>query len=445
MLAFGSLANQFGVLWALVANTWWLWLPPLLAKLGWTLWKDYLRSRYWKNLKWMTLEVRIPREIAKTPEAMEQVFAGLQTMYFSLDPWEKYWLGLQHDYLSFEIASIGGETRFYIRLPIFYKNLVESQIYAQYPEVEIVEVEDYMAHLPPEAPTPEWNFFGLEFNLEKPDGYPLRTYREILSLTAGAKEFEKVDPFASMMELFGRIGPGEHLGFHIILRPVQSNKWVKDGEALVDKLIGKKTAPPKSKIRKALEPIEPLTTGWGEAIAPLFGASSEDKKPERKKEEPKGESLMQHLSPGTRDIVAAIERNITKPGYETVIRFMYLARRDVYHLSHLNSFIGALKTYNTHTLNGFKINGASMASSVAWYLPEFMTRGLKKHQMSLYYYYYRVRKPLTDTYSLKSKMIVLNAEELATIYHYPGATAKAPLLPRIDVKRSEPPATLPIG
>ena len=173
MLAFGSLANQFGVLWALVANTWWLWLPPLLAKLGWTLWKDYLRSRYWKNLKWMTLEVRIPREIAKTPEAMEQVFAGLQTMYFSLDPWEKYWLGLQHDYLSFEIASIGGETRFYIRLPIFYKNLVESQIYAQYPEVEIVEVEDYMAHLPPEAPTPEWNFFGHELcprSHEKADG-----------------------------------------------------------------------------------------------------------------------------------------------------------------------------------------------------------------------------------------------------------------------------------
>ncbi len=444
MSAFGSLSEQFAILGALVANTWWLWLPPFLAKNGWDLWKDYLKMRYFKELKWMTLEVRLPREIAKTPEAMEQVFAGLQTMYWEFDQWEKYWLGLQHDYLSFEIASLGGETRFYVRLPVFYKNLIESQIYAQYPEVEIVEVEDYMGRLPPEAPTREWNFFGLEFKFDKPDGYPIRTYRDIISLTAGAKEFEKVDPLASMMELFGRIGPGEHLGFHLLLRPVQSDKWVKEGSALVDKLIGKKTEPPKGKIRKALEPIEPLTTGWGEAFGTALGFPPAEA-PKNKKENGTGTSMMLHLSPGMRDIVAAIERNITKPGYEVVVRFMYLARRDVYSLSHLNSFIGALKTYNTHTLNGFKLNGSSMSTKTAWYLPEFMTAGLKRHKMALFLYYYRARKPFTDTYALKSKMIVLNSEELATIYHFPGATAKAPLLPRIDVKRSEPPATLPVG
>lgn len=444
MSVFSSLSSQLAVLWALVANTWWLWLAPLLGVSGWNLWNYYLKVRYFKTLEWMTLEVRIPREIAKTPEAMEQVFAGLQTMYWEFDPWEAYWLGLQHDYLSFEIASLGGETRFYIRLPVFYKNLVESQIYAQYPEVEIVEVEDYMSRLPSGIPNAEWNFFGLEFKLEKPDGYPLRTYREILSLTASAKEFEKVDPFASMMELFGRIGPGEHLGFHLLLRPVQDDQWVKEAQKLVDKLIGKKVAPPKGKIAKALEPIEPLTKGWGEALKPIFGLSDEDAKPP-KREEQFGTSMMINLSPGMRDVVAAIERNIMKPGYEVIVRFMYIARRDVYSFSHLNSFVGALKTYNTHTLNGFKVNGPSIASTVPWYLPAFVTNGLKRHKMGLYYYYYRARKPFNDTHSLKSKPVILNTEELATIYHYPGSTAKAPLLPRIDVKRSEPPSTLPVG
>lgn len=444
MLAFGSLFTQLAILWAFIASTWWLWAPPALGLAGWKLWKFYLKVRYAKNLEWMTLEVRIPREIAKTPEAMEQVFAGLQTMYYEFDPWEKYWLGLQHDYLAFEMASIGGETRFYLRLPVFYKNLLEAQIYAQYPEVEIAEVEDYMARLPPSAPNEEWNLFGLEFNLEKPDGYPIRTYREYLSLSAGMEEFEKVDPFASMVELFGKIGPGEHMGYHLILRPVQGDKWVKDGQALVDKLIGKKTVPKKGKLSKALEPIEPLTTGWGEPLKPIFGLPAGEAAP-AKREEPFGSSMMLHLSPGARDVVAAIERNITKPGFEVVVRFIYLARRDVYSLSHLASFIGALKTYNTHTLNGFKLNGASMASAVAWWLPEFATRKKKQHTMSLYYHYYRMRKPLTDTWSLKSKPIVLNTEELATVYHYPGATAKAPLLPRIETKRSEPPATLPVG
>lgn len=444
MTPLAELLNQIAVLWAVVANTWWLWLPLLLAKIGWDLWKLYLKVRYSKNLTWMTLEVRIPREIAKTPEAMEQVFAGLQTMLWQFDPWEQYWLGLQHDYLSFEMASLAGETRFYVRLPTFYKNLVESQIYAQYPEVEIAEVEDYTARLPPVAASEEWNSFGLEFNFEKPDAYPIRTYREILSLTAGAKEFEKVDPFSSMVELFGRIGPGEHMGYHLLIRPVQSDKWVKDGQALVDKLIGRKTAPPKGKLRRALEPVEPLATGWGEAVGAVLGVPADEKK-NAKKENGAGTSLMLHLSPGMRDVVSAIERNITKPGFEVVVRFLYIARRDVYSLSHLNSFIGALKTYNTHTLNGLKINGGTISTRTAWYLPSLMTRGLKQHKMSLFYHYYKIRKPFIDTWSLKTKWIVLNTEELATLYHYPGATAKAPLLPRIEVKRSEPPAALPVG
>ncbi len=444
MSAFDLLSNQFAILWALIANTWWLWVPPLLGIAGWDLWKYYLKVRYSKNLEWMTLEVRLPRDISKTPEAMEQVFAGLQTMFWEFDPWEKYWLGLQHDHLSFEIASFAGETRFYIRLPVFYKNLIESQIYAQYPEVEIVAVEDYMNRLPSGAPDREWNFFGLEFKLEKPDGYPIRTYREVLSFTAAAEEFEKVDPLSSMIELFGRIGPGEHMALHLLIRPVRTDKWVKDAEALVNKLIGKKVAPPKGKIGKALEPLEPLTTGWGEAVKPLFGLSSEEGPP-KKKEEAKGESMMLHLSPGTRDIVTAIERNILKPGFEVVVRFMYMARRDIFSFSHLNSFVGALKTYNTHTMNGFKVNGPTISSTVAWWLPEFMTRAKKRHKMLLFYYYYRIRKPFVDTWSLKSTPIILNTEELATIYHYPGATAKAPLLPRIDVKRSEPPSTLPVG
>jgi len=100
------------IAWTVIANTWWLWLPPLLFVGGKDLWIIYLRVRYFSTLQWVLLEVRIPRDIQKTPEAMEQIFAGLQTMYWGFDPLEQYWQGLQHDYLIFEMASIGGETRF---------------------------------------------------------------------------------------------------------------------------------------------------------------------------------------------------------------------------------------------------------------------------------------------------------------------------------------------
>lgn len=442
-------SRQWAVLGAIVANTWWVWAPPALFFFGKNLWRDYLKARYFSELQWVLLEVRIPRDIQKTPEAMEQIFAGLQGMYWEFDPWEDWWQGLQHDYLVFEMASMGGETRFYVRVPVFFRNIVEAQVYAQYPECEIVEVEDYLASLPSRIPSGEWDIFGVEFSLAREDAYPIRTYRDFLSLEAGPKEAEKVDPFSPLAELFGKIGPGEHIGFHLLLRPAQTggtDKWREDGEALVAKLIGKKGKPKKGRIASALEPLEPVTTGWGEPIRQVFGLGAEEPvRPEKKKEEVFETSMMLHLSPGTRDVVAAIERNILKPGFEVVVRMCYVARRDVFSLSHIASFVGALKVYNTQTLNSFKLTSATLATRTKWWLPSFMTQSLKQHKKSLYYQYYRARKPFTDTWSLRSKQIILNTEELATIYHYPGATTKAPLMPRIEAKRSEPPASLPVA
>lgn len=441
--------SQFAGVWAVISHTWWLWVPPLIGRQLWQFWKLYLAVRYFSNLTWVLLEIRIPRDIQKTPEAMEQIFAGLQTMYWGFDPWETYWLGLQHDYIVFEIASMGGETRFYIRTPAFFKNVVEAQIYAQYPESEIVEVEDYMSALPDQVPSEEWDIFGVEFSLEKEDAYPIRTYRDFLTLEAGPKEFEKVDPFSSLAELFGKIGPGAHLGYHLLLRPAQSptpDAWRKAGEALVAKLIGKKVAPKKNKIADALEPLEPLTKGWGEPLRPLFGlGEGESAAPKNKMEEKGDASLMMHLSPGTKDVVAAIEKNINKPGFEVIVRMCYVAKRDIFSMSHVSSFVGALKTYNTQTLNAFKLNSKTIATKMKWWLPSFVTAKGKVQKKSMYYQYYRSRSPFIGTVILQSKFIVLNTEELATIYHFPGMTAKAPLMPRIEAKRSEPPTALPVG
>lgn len=440
MSFFGALFWQLTLVWAFVANTWWLWTPPLLFYAAFKLWKFYLKTRYFAALQWILLEVRIPREIAKTPEAMEQIFAGLQTMYFPFDPWEKYWLGLQHDYIVFEMASMGGETRFYVRAPVFFKNVVEAQIYAQYPEAEIVEVEDYMGQLPDTVPSKEWNIFAVEFKLAKEDAYPIRTYRDYLSLAAGQEEFEKVDPFSTITELMGKLRPGEHLGYHLLIQPAQNNAWKEEGEAIIAKHVGRKISPKKSKLAAWFEPLAPFVSDFGTAVEKIIVPSGESAPAPEKKEE-----RISFLPPDKEEIVKAITRNITKPAWQVVVRMCYVAKRDVFHLSHFSSFIGAIKQYNTLILNSFTLNGRTLSGSVPWWLPEFLTNRRKFRKQNTYYNYYRSRKPFTDTRLLKSKIITLNTEELATIYHYPGMTAKAPLLPRIEAKRSEPPASLPVG
>ncbi len=101
--------------------TWWLWLPPVLFYAAFELWKAYLRIRYWRTLEWVLLEIRIPREYAKSPQAMEQIFAGLHAMYRPFDPDEIYLEGLQHDYFVCEMMSHGGDIHFFIFLPVSYR------------------------------------------------------------------------------------------------------------------------------------------------------------------------------------------------------------------------------------------------------------------------------------------------------------------------------------
>ena len=39
---------------------------------------------------------------------------------------------------------------------------------------------------------------------------------------------------------------------------------------------------------------------------------------------------------------------------------------------------------------------------------------------------------------------VLNTEELATIYHFPGLVAQTPSLNRVDTRKATPPDNLPV-
>ena len=50
--------------------TWWLWVFIILFNLFKELWLHYKREMYKKSLKWVLLELRVPRNIQKSPQAM---------------------------------------------------------------------------------------------------------------------------------------------------------------------------------------------------------------------------------------------------------------------------------------------------------------------------------------------------------------------------------------
>ena len=421
--------------WPYVQLTWWAWFPPLLGWGAWEMWKLYLKVRYFSRLKWVLLEVRIPKEIAKPPQAMEQIFAGLHSAFRNFDFEEKYWQGLQTDYFSFEIVSIGGTLHFYIYTPTDYRNLVQSLVYAQYPESEVREVEDYMTTLPSNIPNDEWNLFGTEFKLAKQDAYPIRTYKDFLIEDISLKEeARKVDPLSAVAEVMANTKPHEYIFIQFLSRPT-GDDWKKEGEELIAKLAGRDVLKPKSGIF-GFGSYDRFELG---EISKIFGSGETPEKP--KKDQKSLDMLMARLTPGETEVIKAIERNISKIGYETILRFTYIGRTGDFSMMNFAAMQGCLRQFNTINLNSFKSQSKAMTTA-KWYNPWKARVKLKRKR--LYYKHFRLRNPFTRMRLLKSKPFVFNIEELATVYHYPGGTVGALTTQRIEAKRGEPPRELPI-
>src|SRR4051812_23335733 len=94
------LLQSIGAAWNAV---WWIVIPAIAAVIFWDFWRIYLHVRFVKNLNWQLLEIKIPKNILKTPKAMEQIFAAAHAPYsYGLSKFKKYWQGAEESWMSFE-------------------------------------------------------------------------------------------------------------------------------------------------------------------------------------------------------------------------------------------------------------------------------------------------------------------------------------------------------
>ncbi len=401
----------------------WIVVPFILLLLFLDLWLFYRRARYRNSLKWKVLELRIPKEVIKSPKAMEQVFAAAHNIWsFGINRTEKWWQGKVEPWTSFELVGRGQGVHFFMRVEENFRNTIESAIYAQYPDAEISEVPDYIQDFSPFLPDKNYNLFGSEFILAKDDGYPILTYPNFEERAARFEE-GKIDPMAQIMEIMSNLKPSESLWIQIILRRANED-WKKKAEAEVAKLQGKKTSSGGVKIPGAF-----LFEGTGEFLGNLVTApvqyptwgepvkSGEEKKPD---------------GGGKQKIVEAIETKISKLGFESVIRLVYIDRIDTFTRANFVAAVSSFFQFSAPSLNAFKLNAKKTTFGKGLF-KKFMAR----RRQRLLYDNYRIRH-------FPKKFYILNTEELATIYHPPLTGVKAVRLRRTEFKRGGPPADLPI-
>ncbi|HEY4497505.1 MAG TPA: hypothetical protein VJC20_01990 [Candidatus Paceibacterota bacterium] len=430
-----AIVEQVFDFWRVFGNFWYLWLPIALFFLFRESWKGYLRGYFLSNKKWILLEIRVPRDVAKSPKAMESIFAGLHSAGKSIDLVDRYWKGYENPWFSLEVIGNASGVHFFIWTEAGLRRLVESQIYAQYPASEITEVPDYARDLPPDVPNNDWTLWGAEMVLTKPDAYPIRTYEDFtLEDISEKEELRKIDPLSSMVEFLGSLEAGEQCWIQFIVRPAGEG-WKKEGEALMAKIIGREVKKEENFFQQVLRWVSDFVGSLGALLATGAPTASPPDK--------KDDFSIFKLSPGQQETIKAVERNITKIGFEVGLRWMYIARRDKFNPVGISALFGIFKQFTSQSLNGFKPYRKTSSMIGYWqYVPKF--KAIKEHtKKRRIYRAYRMRGFFFPPFN-KVRPFVLSSSELATVYHFPGIVAGAPAMARIEAKKGSAPPNLPL-
>lgn len=130
---------------------------------------------------------------------------------------------------------------------------------------------------------------------------------------------------------------------------------------------------------------------------------------------------------------------ISKLGFDTGIRALYMAKQGAFRKENISRILGVLQSFNSNESNGFK--GGLNVTDFDYPWEDFQGIRLAWRKAAIWNAYVR-RNYFHPPY--KRKWFVLNQEELATIFHFPGRVVETPTFEHIDSKKSEPPANLPI-
>jgi hypothetical protein len=379
--------------WNIFKNLWWVILPVPIWFLYLRVWTEYRWIMSGRGKKYIFLQIIPPNDIEKSPKSMESIFTGMHT--WSKPNFFEHYCGwrIGQDKFSFEIIGDGEKgVRFIVRIPDIARNLLESLVYAQYPEAEIREIEDYSKDFPREIPNKEWDLWGTVLVPLKEDCVPLRSHRDFKDDITG----EAIDPLASLIEVIGKLSKNEAIWIQYIISPRNEPDWVE---------------PAKEKIKKIIE-----------NFIKESGGNLEE-----------GGFNVNMLPPGEQDIVKAIKNSLARVAFQTTVRLAYFGKKGAGFNKVLGvaGSMGALKQFNDNNLNSL--------------VPDNRTKTFANYHFQAPRLRYKQRKIFNDFKSLDRAGIDhnLTAEELATLYHFPTMNVKSTALNRVEAKKSSAPGNLP--
>ena len=409
------------------------WLPLFILYLfgARIAWLNYLQMKWGGQQKYVFLAIDVPRGNEQSPKAVENIFSYLAGAHMTINLMERWWVGEWQLRFAMEIVSIEGYVQYVIRAPEKFRELTESAIYSQYPDAEITEIDDYTRSAPNKFPDETWDVVACEFTYTQHMAFPIRTYRQFEVTTQGKDEKSSFkDPNAALMALMSSLGPGEEMWYQVLIQPIGYD-WMGMADNEIKKVFGEEVGK-KGIFNNLADIFLQVLDDLGEAIYKLWG----DVEVEKKKEEKKVKTMIE-LTPADKKKVEGIQEKVSRTAFNTKIRFLYLAKHEVFRKGKaFSGFVGYMKQFTDTDLNSLRPD-MELTMTRAHY---FFVEERKNHKKNKMMNGYKGRDG-----AMGKLPMIMNVEELATIWHFPIESAvNAPMLQKAPGRKAEAPMGLPV-
>ena len=306
-------------------------------------------------------------------------------------------------YFSFEIVAVDGFVKYYAVVPAVLTETVKQAILTSYPtaRLEETEVENIFSRdgMDDSGGTGDQynaeNFVaGGELVMKKEVEYPILTFQEM-----------KWDAQLALLNAFSKVRIGEGLGLQVMFRPLDSG-WSKNAETKIKNIKSGKKGFGSKGSNLPTRVLYLLT----DLIRAPFEVPDEHKK-DKDEQNPE-------LSQRKQEEIQAIDAKAKFPAFECLIRIVAHSKSKARSEGLVGGVVAAFSQFDSPNSNGFKYD---LSKKVDQLVTDYIFR----------------------FFPVSNKKIVLNTQELATIFHLPSqASIPSSGVERQMTKQVDGPASL---
>jgi len=401
-------------------------IPLIALPIAFHMWLMHKRNETIAAMDWVTLEITPPREVFKSPAAMEIVLNAMEDTG-GTQTWYKRWVqGRVRPWYSLELVSVEGTIYFFVRTIRDNKDFVTSQFYSQYPDAQVREVDDYTRYVPQYQRGNDWEMLGFEMQALNPSVYPIKTYIDYgMDKDIGNDAEMRLDPMSPILEALSILGKDEQAWIQFLIRPA-----VKKRDPNAPWWAFKKRR-------------------WDQEAADEIAKFQVDSMKQNmkilKQVDPEKQWATVSLNESQKNVVKALGRNSSKPPYDFAGRVLYLAKKDAFKGPRFGMLINMFRAFGSDGLNGFKPTNDTSAK-FPWDDP--MGTKVETWKEEMFYEYvnrmwFHLKRRKFSHRKDPRPQTVLTSEEIATLWHLPATTVTSPTVGRVSSNTAQAPGNLP--